>query len=310
MDANEATSPLWVVHLRNDERFRSNVGFAEVSGKRARVVIELRSSTGEERVLSQEVLPFSHLQIPVEMRGEQLHARITVEGEGRVLAYGATIDNRSGDPIFIPGTAGASTAPEVIPAISSGGVAGTYWRTEYVVTPLTGDSLQAQTFTTSTGERIERGVAGEQRFDDVLEELFEVSNTRGTITTAAMLTPAIVSARIWTDGPMGTYGQFVPFGQISLATSHHILHVESSPGFRTNIGMIAFSSSSVRVTIYNAEGEPLSATEHHLRPYELQQFQVPVPVMNGYAVIEGAAGYAYGSVVDNRTGDPIFVPAR
>ncbi|MGZ8710719.1 MAG: proprotein convertase P-domain-containing protein, partial [Thermoanaerobaculia bacterium] len=122
IDVNKATSPVWVVHLRNDEAFRSNIGFAEVSGNSARVVIELRSSTGEERVLSHEVLPFSHLQIPVELHGEQVHAQVNVEGDGRVLAYGSTIDNRSGDPIFIPGAAGPSTALEAIPAISSAGV--------------------------------------------------------------------------------------------------------------------------------------------------------------------------------------------
>lgn len=310
IDVGDAKSPSFIVHLRNDDSFRSNIGFAEVTGSAARVVVELRSALGEERVLSHEVLPFSHLQVPVDMRGEQVHARVTVEGNGRVLTYGAMVDNRSGDPIFIPAVAGPSSTHGVIPAISSAGVAGTYWRTEYVVTPLAGQSLQSQTFITPDGAPIERGVDGAKRFDDVLEELFGVSNTRGTITAAPMLTPAIVSARIWTQGPNGSYGQFVPFGEPGVAMIQHILHVESSEEYRTNIGLIAFADVSVRVTIHDASGDAVATSVHHLRPYELEQFQVPVPVTNGYAVIEGAAGYAYGSMVDNRTGDPIFVPAR
>ena len=310
MDVDDAKSPSFIVHLRNDDAFRSNIGFAEVSGNPARVVIELRSASGQEQVVNYELLPFSHLQVPVAMRGEQIHARVTVEGSGRVLAYGATIDNHSGDPIFVPAVAGPSSNVRVIPAISSAGVAGTYWRTEYVVTPLAEHSLQSQTFIAPERAPIERGVEGAKRFDDVLEELFGVSNTRGTITAAPMLTAAIVSARIWTEGPNGTYGQFVPFGEPSLAPLHHILHVESSEEYRTNIGMIAFASVSVRVTIHDASGDPVATSVHHLRPYELEQFQVPVPLTNGYAVIEGAGVHAYGSLVDNRSGDPILVPAR
>lgn len=307
-DVAEAVAPSWIVHLRNDEAFRSNIGFAEVSGHPARVVVELRSATGREEIFSHALLPFSHLQVPVEMAGDQIHARVSSEGTGRVLAYGATIDNRSGDPIFIPAVAGEPSSVGVIPAISSDGVAGTFWRTEYVVTPLAEHSLQSQTFMAPTGQRVERSVEGSARFDDVLPELFGVSNTRGTIATGVMLTPAIVSARIWTDGPNGTYGQFVPFSEPSFAT--HILHVESSDEFRTNIGLIAFANVSVRVTIYSGGGDVITTSVHHLRPYELEQFQVPVRVVNGYAVIEGGPVYAYGSVVDNRTGDPIFVPAR
>lgn len=310
MDVEDAPSPAFIVHLRNDESFRSNIGFAEVSGNSTRVVIELRSASGLEQVLSHEVLPFSHVQVPVGMRGEQIYARVTVEGTGRVLAYGAMIDNRSGDPIFVPAVAGPSSAPGVVPAISSAGVAGTYWRTEYVVTPLGEPSVQQQTFISAGRAPIERRVEGAKRFGDVVEELFGVSNTRGTITAAPAITPSIVSARIWTEGPNGSYGQFVPFGEPSLAAVQHVLHVESSAEYRTNIGMIAFANASARVTVYDAAGEPVATSVHHLRPYELEQFQVPVAVTNGYAVIEGAVDRGYGSVVDNRSGDPILVPAR
>jgi zinc metalloprotease ZmpB len=310
IDVDDAVSPSWIVHLRNDDAFRSNIGFAEVSGNPARVVIELHSATGQEEIFSHELLPFSHLQVPVEMAGEQIYARVTVEGMGRVIAYGATVDNRSGDPIFIPAASGPPQTVAVIPAISSGGLAGTYWRTEYVVTPLAEPSLQSQTFMAPSGQRIERSVEGSSRFDDVLPELFGVSDTRGTITRGVMLTPAIVSARIWTHGPNGTYGQFVPFGEPSLATIRHILHVENSDDYRTNIGLIALANVSVRVTIYSADGDAITTSVHHLRPYELEQFQVLAGVTHGYAVIEGGADYAYGSVVDNRTGDPIFVPGR
>jgi hypothetical protein len=86
--------------------------------------------------------------------------------------------------------------------------------------------------------------------------------------------------------------------------------VESSDEHRTNIGLIAYAPVSVRVTIHRSDGDVITSSVHHLRAYELEQFQVAVRVTHGYALIEGAAGYAYGSVVDNRTGDPIFVPGR
>jgi subtilisin-like proprotein convertase family protein len=282
-----------IAHLRNDAAFRSNIGFAEVDGRTAAVSV----SIGGE-IFRYDVAPHGHVQVPVPVAGSILDARITVEGEGRVLAYGAVVDNQSGDPILIP--ASRATASGMVPGISSGGVAGTYWRTDIAVTP-----PATLRYTTATGT-VDRAVSEPTRAEDAVADFFGRPSSSGTITAGGA-----VSARIWTRGPNGTYGLFAPFREPSSSAFQHILHIERSLTFRTNIGLLSDVTSRVRVTIMDGDGHTIETHEHDVHPFQLVQFPVLQPVFNGRALVEPLNGrvYAYAALVDNRTGDPIFIPA-
>ncbi len=91
--------------------FRSNFGFAEVAGADATVIVEAMRGDGGGRIgpgLRHVVLAGRSVQLPLsdllpEGGGGNVYLRVRVEsGAGRVLAYGASIDNTSGDAIYIP----------------------------------------------------------------------------------------------------------------------------------------------------------------------------------------------------------------
>lgn len=287
--------PVFIAHLRNDGLFRSNIGFAETSGFPAQAIVEIN-----DRRLTVHVPPFGHRQVAVDVPGEMLLARVSVEGEGRLLAYGATVDNQSGDPIFIPAQ---DTTRGLIPAISGPGVAGTFWRTDLAISP-----SADLTYTTAV-ESVTRRVGTATRIEDAIADLFDRPGTSGTIVNRS---DGLVSARIWTEGPQGTYGLHAPLAEPSAAARQHILHVETSPHFRTNVGLLSDIPSRVRVTILDGDGDPIATSEHALVPLQLVQFPILEPVMNGRAEVEVIEGrvYAYGALVDNRTGDPMLVPAQ
>ncbi|HEU4522459.1 MAG TPA: proprotein convertase P-domain-containing protein, partial [Thermoanaerobaculia bacterium] len=291
--------PLSIAHLRNDDAFRSNVGFVEVTGHPVRAVVDFGG--GDAR--SYDVPPFGHLQVPVETKGTVLAPSVSVEGEGRLIAYGAVVDNRSGDPVFILARAAPMPPGAVVPAISSAGAAGTFWRTDVAST--TGSEL---TYRTAAGF-VTRLVPAGSRIDDIVGQLFDGEGTIGVIENGSA---SLVSVRIWTDGPNGTYGLSAPFGVPSNAQEQHILHVETSADFRTNIGLIAGENgATVRVTVLDGDGNPVAVSGHVVPPRQLVQFAIVEGVLGGRVrvdVLEGAV-YAYGALVDNRTGDPIFVPA-
>jgi hypothetical protein len=105
----------WAAVLQLDQTaaangFRSNFGMAEVSGTDAVVEVELLRGDGGGPIGgrrryavaggSSVQQPLSNL-LPEGGRNVYLRFRV-VSGEGRVLAYGVSIDNRSGDAIYIP----------------------------------------------------------------------------------------------------------------------------------------------------------------------------------------------------------------
>ena len=74
------------------------------------------------------------------------------------------------------------------------------------------------------------------------------------------------------------------------------------------------------VTLHAADGTQLGQRNVELAPYSYDQVTdifadfSPTEVEHGFAVVEssspGAWYFAYASVIDNRTGDAVYIPAR
>ena len=126
-----------------------------------------------------------------------------------------------------------------------------------------------------------------------------------------------------------TFGQYIPalergeaiaFGEEGrlIQLSHS---TASSSGFRTNIGLVNITSEAlqVKVELYTADGGQLGTVPVTLPPFGYQQLNrvfasvTAGDVADGYAVVRtstaGGRFFAYASVVDNLTGDPIAIPA-
>jgi uncharacterized repeat protein (TIGR01451 family) len=110
-DAVGASSrPLQLLQLEESDRFRTNVGLAEVSGKPARVQVtvvpadsrvsasvELDLAANQFRQLNQILKSFN--------LDSAYNARVTVKvisGEGKVTAYASVIDALTNDPTYVP----------------------------------------------------------------------------------------------------------------------------------------------------------------------------------------------------------------
>ena len=126
-----------------------------------------------------------------------------------------------------------------------------------------------------------------------------------------------------------TFGQYIPAVRGTDAIGFdeegrliQLSHTNSGGGFRTNLGLVNVSESSISVTIdlYAGDGEALGTISRNLAPFEYRQVAnvfgavTDSDVPAGYAVVrtttEGGRFLAQASVVDNATGDPVFVPAQ
>ena len=251
------------------------------------------------------VAPFQHWQMPATGTGDVIADFSVVSGDARILAYGSMIDNASDDAIYVP----ARVPPPVpltvfAPAISAAGALGTRWSSEVVVSApgVAGAQFDAH-FGGATATASVPYKSG-----NILRELFNRDGTLGLL-RLDLPAGAIATSRIYT----GSYGQFVPFPV--LVGGGELVQLDSSADFRVNLGAanIGVAPIGVRFTAFDSSGNQLGLTERVLQPGELTQFPlrafVAGDVRNARVRVEGAV-LAYASVVDNRSGDAIYVPAQ
>jgi PKD repeat protein len=222
----------------------------------------------------------------------------------------------------------------LIPAAAqTNGVGGSVWRTE--LTLFNGGSEPASgqfTFIPGGGAPVLTrslflGVNQSITYANALNDLFGLSNGAGAIAieaSSATTTPAVrVTSRTFTTGSVGTYGQSVPNVNSDDLTSTLLLTgLESDAKFRTNIGLVNRSSVPVGagLTLYDANGNVIATTSVTVPENNFQQSSLGsfFPAVNGRTftalsmrVDSGSANAisAYGSVIDNRTQDPVYVQA-
>jgi hypothetical protein len=258
----------------------------------------------------------------------------TVAPEGPLFfAYASVIDNRTGDPVFRPAVRRpAMEGPLFLPVFArAGGAYGASWRTELSLlnrsaepgVNLTWFSSQG-VFTTPT--TIAAGTVAYE--PDAVGEYFPPisGDARGTLYIVPFGGPELMAAaRVYNDTPDGTYGQNVPpmalddllqDGETGLLTG-----LVRTAEYRTNAGFSAAGSHAahLRVRLLDAEGALLSEKAFEVEPGSNKQFDDvfaalgvmgEVPLARFEALVEANGPvYAYASVVDNRSGDAVFIPA-
>ena len=188
-----------------------------------------------------------------------------------------------------------------------------FWTTSTGLPPLTTDLEIAPGETAS--------------IDDIVRTRFALDSGRGTLVISSpdgkAATRYLVTSRTWTPGAIGTFGQFVAAvdeheALAKASGSANLIHIDSNPTYRCNVGLseIAGAPTTVRVRLLNAAGEEQFSLNLSLEAHANEQFNLAdkgAPrVSNGRVVVEVIDGAGsvipYASVVDNRTGDPIFIP--
>jgi hypothetical protein len=180
------------------------------------------------------------------------------------------------------------------------------------------DNIQAPTFDLVVGP------GQSMNLEDVVQGTFGTSGSGALLVQAQR--PVVVVSRTFNDTPEGTFGQFIAGfderdaiheGQIG-----HLLMLEESGLFRTNFGLVnlGLDQVTVEVLFVDPSGSDLGTLSRTLPPrgvtqinrvlrelteLEISGFRAEVRVVTP----EGRV-MAYGSVVDNSSGDPTFIDTR
>ena len=330
-------------YLEKSADFRSNVGFVEVLGLEARLELSMHDESGAELARRELTIPpLSHYQVNdvfafLEVTGRSHAAiRATLKSHGRVFVYASVIDNHTSDPVYVPGLTvdpphpfpGDDSDQLLIPAAaSSPGAFSTIWQTDVRIISSTGSGPLEITFVPDSGAPPSIGAfpiaeSGGLSVDDVVSQLG--GSGSGHLWLRVEQGGILAASRTYTSGPVGTYGQFIP------AVSRHVdfeqgvvLGLRSDEIFRSNIGLVNPSGEPVEVSLrlVSATGEVLGvrsltlARDQGRQLNDLQRAFGTSTTCRSCRVeyqINNATGpvdvYVWGSVIDNETGDAIFVP--
>jgi len=165
------------------------------------------------------------------------------------------------------------------------------------------------------------------KIQNALEALFDFEGA-ATLRVVGIGGALVASARTYNDDPDGTYGQYIAglaeYRGISPGRRGVMNLLSQSPngssGYRTNLGLVnpTHLNLSVTVELYDADGILVDVDIHHLAAYQSIQIDRVIERMAGSTVRDGylvvssstpdALVHAYASVIDNRSGDGIYVP--
>jgi len=332
-----------IPNLKKTDEFRSNLGVQNLGMTPVAVEIKLHGAGGQQlgntRTETVEVGRYWQLNDVFAALGagspEIAYATVEVtSADGLAWFYGSVVDNATGDPTTVPvllpragssGIAGIAHAP---------GAGGTTWRTDIAAVNLGTASVQlipeftAYNGGASTSAQATLFSRGTKEWVDVLVSLFDYDPAdvvKGTLAFASM-PDLYVTARTYNQTASGTFGQYLPavtaaeaFGVDSVGV---IPQLRKSGLFRSNLGVLNLSPFEVvaEIRLFDGSGTQIGTTRS-LPVRANEYFQIDDvftslgagEVDEAYATVQvltpGGRVWAYGSVVDNATGDPTTIPA-
>ncbi|HEX7708834.1 MAG TPA: hypothetical protein VF701_20405 [Thermoanaerobaculia bacterium] len=341
------SAKLSLQQISQSSAFRTNVGFVEGSGQPATLLFKL---LGPNNTLLQQaqrsIEPYSHQQLGLTQlfpNAVVSNGRLEVEvlsSGGKTTAYASVVDNKTSDPLMVfPVQASELSAQRyVVPGVAEFITSASNFHSDMRIfnasdVPVT----VALNYYPQTGDSTPRpqevpmqiGPFEVKAIDDVLPTVWGLNATGGAVSIHAPSSmPLVVTARTFSrDAVGGTYGQFIPGVTAEDAVGNgeralHVLQLEHSQQYRTNLGLVEVTGQAVTLEImaYQANSKVTPVTHVNLAPNEFRQFSGILPQMglstvyNGHITVRVVGGdgrvSAYGSVVDNRTADPTYVPAQ
>jgi hypothetical protein len=239
------------------------------------------------------------------------------------LAVAVTMATTDDSELHVPGAAHVA------------GANNTVWRTDLELRSVTASPAQVRidllrrnrdnTNHPSAIVNLDPGSA--HRFDDVMDLLFGVEGS-ATLRLVTLSGEIRATSRTYNDTPAGTFGQFIgasgPDDSLGFSQEATLIQLSSSAdpgtGFRTNIGLVNLVGFPINMEIdlHLADTTLLGTIGTTLQPFDYRQIDgafedvTTDTVDDGYAMVRattyGAEYLTYASVIDNRTGDPVYIP--
>ncbi len=229
---------------------------------------------------------------------------------------------------LLPIAAGAATL--IVPAAGTGpGVNNSQWQSELTLHSNSSTAITAQlVFHDSTGPAETSSVTIAPRatvaVKDIVKNNFHRDSATGAIEIVvdnAVANKVAVTSRTFNASENGEFGQDIPAVSAESASTAGDTIVLTAPSnaaeTRFNAGLYALTAASVRWELVRADGSVAHTTSLDYAAGTQTQYNAAVATLFGetaadsdviMAVLTNGSAIAYGSAINNRTGDPTFVP--
>jgi hypothetical protein len=347
--ANDAQAKISLQQVSNSldsTGFRTNLGFVEGSGSPATMLLTLRD--GANNIMKQvqrNIAPYGHEQTSLSAvfgATALSNGRVEVEvisAGGKVSSYASVVDNSTSDPLLVFPVQAQKVAAQhyVVPGVAeiNNGPASNFHTDMRIYNAAATAQNIVLSYFPGFGASRPADVnltlaAGEVRaIDNVIPSVWQLSATGGAVAIDAPSNASlVVTARTFSRNENGgTFGQFIPGvtaadGVGAGDRALEVLQLEQSDQYRTNLGLVEVTGNPVTIEIIGqTPGKTSARTEATLTGNEFRQIglifqqlgfsgasyagRVSVRVIGGNGRVA-----AYGSVVDNKTIDPTYVPAQ
>ena len=317
---------LYVTGIQSTPAYRTNIGLVNRGGTELTPALTLYSQTGGVIATKNVKLAPSSFQqsalwsyFPEVQNGsyDVLTLKIGTDEADAVSAYASVVDNATQDPIYIQAVPAPSGGSMTIPAVGRApGANGTFWRSDVTLFNPNSEAMNITIRYNGTNKTLNLAGRDTQVLPDVLSSFNATSGSGALFLSWSASTGPVVTSRTYTSVETGgTYGQSIdPIA--TLGTTSYVPGLRNDASFRSNVGFVngGPEPETFTVLVLSPFGTELARNTVTLAATEQRQYSVSAlfPNVNSSSftlAIQGDADarlFAYGSMVDNASGDPVF----
>ena len=250
---------------------------------------------------------------------------VTTSASGSINAYASVIDNRTQDPIYIQGSAQRPrNSGTTIAAVGrANGVGGTFWRSDVTLfnpnaSPIS-VLMRLDDNRNASWQSVTLGGFQTVVLPDIASRFAGSATINGSLEFSWPGNAPVVTSRTYTTNSIGgTFGQSVdPIG--SFSSDQYVTGLRSDSAFRTNVGFVNGGDTSIglNVALLSSSGATIATGFVGLSPKTQVQYSLgtlfPGVDVNALGNVTLQAHtdsaptmFAYGSIIDNVSGDPVY----
>jgi PKD repeat protein len=334
----------YLAGLRNDVRYRTNIGFVNPTLTTMDVTLKVYD---DHRVKLKEFTksldPFALVQFPITSEVSNLPAdqafsiEIDVPNAQWVIAYASFIDGASNDPVYLQAVRDADLASEdyrvsIVPGVGHLTQPDGEWRSDVTIFNPDGEraQLKLEYFDGSGTKRAEASTVLDPlkflQYTDILKQGVlggAIADSAGILKVTAQSTheryPMTFSRTYFDRGALGSYGQGIPgFAaarpNVAPGKPAVIPGVRNNADYKTNVGMVNISSVDIVVRVTQLDSTTGAAGDNEevtLHPNQtvIGSFSWIQDSGTLRVDVTGGNAWVFASVIDSHTKDPEYVSA-